>query len=164
MNKQQFTLKQIKETFLYKVQNMSLEEIDDDGADEFLAQRYYSEFENLLEELFDNKPGIRNEQYNEIKSASKEICDNIRKDLHHEIVSCIYEDFELIATYLIAGEDNKYIAGMCLSYMEEEIPLLDMISTRRSLQEVFNEFQLSVRISKLRDRANKKRNSNGNNF
>lgn len=164
MNKHQFTLKQIKETFLYKVQNMSLEDIDEDWAEELLAQRYYSEFENLLEELHDNCPDISNNQYDQIMAASNEISDNICKDLHHELIACICEDFELIATYLIAGENDKYIAGMCLSYTQGEIPMLSIDPTDKSLQEVFKNFQLSVRISRLRDRASKKGNSNDNNL
>ncbi|MCQ9635649.1 hypothetical protein MP477_11825 [Chryseobacterium sp. WG23] len=158
MNKQQFTLKQIKETFLYKVQNMSLEEIDDDGADEFLAQRYYSEFENHWEELSDNRPEISYDQQKQILNDADEICKSMCKSLHHELEACIYDDYILIATYLIAGEHDKHIAGMCLSYMEEEIPMLSIIPTDKRLQDIFKEFQLSVRISRLRDSAKRKGN------
>ncbi|KFF11067.1 hypothetical protein IW15_18090 [Chryseobacterium soli] len=155
MNKQQFTLKQIKETFLYNAQNMGLDEIDEDWAEELLAQRYYSEFENLWEKLSDDRSEISKDQYDQIISASKEISDKICEDLHHELIACICEDFELIATYLIAGENDKHIAGMLQSYINNEIPTdLSMKSTDKSLQEIFNEFQITVRISN-KDKAKK---------
>lgn len=156
--KQDQILNQFKSAFLHTIPNMGLHEINEDWAEELLAQRYYSEFENLLEELHDNCPDISNNQYDQIMAASNEISDNICKDLHHELLACICGDFELIATYLIAGENDKYIAGMCLSYMEGEIPMLSIDPTDKSLQEVFKNFQLSVRISKLRDSAKHKGN------
>lgn len=152
------TLNHFKSAFLYILLNIGLDEIDEEEAEELLAQRYYSEFENILEELHDNCPDISNNEYDQIMAASNEISDNICKDLHHELLACICGDFELVATYLIASENDKYIAGMCLSYMEGEIPMLSIDPTDRSLQEVFKEFQLSVRISKLRDSAKHKGN------
>lgn len=63
---EQITLNQIKSAFLYILLNMGLDVIDDEEAEELLAQRFYSEFENLWEKLSDNRPEISHNQYKQI--------------------------------------------------------------------------------------------------
>lgn len=144
---EQITLNQIKSAFLYILLNMGLDVIDDEEAEELLAQRFYSEFENLWEKLSDNRPEISHNQYKQILNDAHEICKSICRSLHHELEVCIYDDYILIATYLIADVDDRHVAGILQTYINEEIPLLSMKSTDKSLQAIFDEFLSSERIS-----------------
>lgn len=123
---------------------MRLRDIDEDWAEELLSQRYFSEFENHWEELSNNSPEVSNNQYQQILKDADEICRGICRSLHHELEVCIYDDYILIATYLIADMNDKYIAGMLQSYLEGEIPMLSIKPTDKSLQKVFNKFHKKI--------------------
>lgn len=144
---EEITLNQIKSAFLYILSNMGLDEIDEEEAEELLAQRFYSEFENRWEELSDNSPEINDSQYKQILNDANEICKSICNSIHHELEVCIYDDYILIATYLIADVDDRYAAGILQSYINNEIPTgISMLFTDKSLQVIFNEFQLTKNL------------------
>lgn len=132
--------------FILAIGKMSLVEIDEDWAEELLAQRYYNGFEDIWVELSDNCPGISSDDSTQIKNATKEIKPHISKELHHELALCIYEDFDLIARYVVAGEDNRYIASMCLCYAEGNIPMLTLEPANKSLQDAYSEFKMKMKI------------------
>lgn len=138
---QNFQLIEFKTLFLRMIEKMSLEDIDDNRAEEILALRYYSEFEHRWTELSENSPIINDSQLDKIKSYSEEIYQILPKELHHELSLCIYEDFELLATYLVTNEDNRYIAEMLLSYADRNIPSLYLEKSDKNIQEALNELQ-----------------------
>lgn len=138
---QNFQLIEFKTIFLRMIENISLEDIDDDCAEEILALRYYSEFEYQWTELSENSPIINDSQLDKIKSYSEEIYQILPKELHHELSLCIYEDFELLAIYLVANEDDRYIAEMLLSYADGNIPSLYLEKSVKNIQEALNELQ-----------------------
>lgn len=138
-------LVEFKNLFLTMIKKMSLEDIDDDCAEEILALRYYSEFEDKWTELRENSPIINKLRLDKIKLYSEEIYKNLPKKLHHELSLCIYEDFELLATYLIADEDNRYIAEMLLCYADGNIPSLYLEKSEKSIQKVFNKLQVKYK-------------------
>lgn len=125
---------------------MGLDEIDEEEAEELLAQRFYSKFENRWVGLCDDSPAVSINQHQQILNDADEICKSICRSLHHELEACIYDDYILIATYLIANVDDRCIAGMLQSYIKEEIPILSLKSTDKSLQVIFNEFQLTKNL------------------
>lgn len=134
-------LKQLKEVFSLSIPNMELEHMDEDWEEELLTQRYFSGFEKRLESLCDNQPELDKEIGGLISSYGDEVHKKMPKDLHHELAMCIQMDFELIAAYLISGVDNKYIAGMFLSYaVNNEIPLLNLRCADISLEDAFQNF------------------------
>jgi len=139
-------LTEFKEYFITLLQHMSLDEIDEDWAEELLAQRYYSGFEDIWVELSDNCPEKSSDDSTQIQNAMKEIKQHIPKELHHELALCIYEDFDLLARYVVAGEDNRYIASMCLCYAEGYIPMLALEPTNKSLQDAYTEFKMKMKI------------------
>ncbi len=139
--KQNFQLIEFKTLFLRMIEKMSLEDIDDDFAEEILTLRYCNEFEYQWTELSDNCPDISEIFSKQIVADSEKIYKSLPKKIHHEISSCICEDFELLAGYLIANEDNRYIAEMLLSYADGNIPSLYLEKSEKSIQEAFNELQ-----------------------
>lgn len=143
---------------------MDSDMFDEDTAEKILVDRDFKTFEPIWTELHLEQP--YDKIYSEcIKNDAKDIYYNIPEELHHELRFAISEDYELMANYLVCGENNSLIASMISDYMHKEIPTdLSMSFTDKSVQEIFKEIQLSVRISKLRERANKKRSSNDNNF
>ncbi|MDY0931630.1 hypothetical protein [Chryseobacterium sp. CFBP8996] len=164
MTKKELMRRQFKEIFLYITQYMDSDIFDEDTAEKILVDRDFKTFEPIWTELHLEQP--YDEYYSkQIKNDAEDVYNNIPKELHHELRLAISEDYEIMANYLISGEDDSRIASMISDYMHNEIPTdLSMSLTDKSVQEIFKEIQLSVRISKLRERANKKRNSNDNNF
>ena len=73
-------LTEFKEYFITLLQHMSLEDIDEDWAEDLLTQRYFSEFESNLETLFYNKPLIDRRQSKQLKNDVLEIIKIFQKN------------------------------------------------------------------------------------
>lgn len=143
-------LKELKEAFLYIIQNMDLGTHDDDTAEMIIDERDFRTFEPIWRELHTNQP--YNELYSEhIKTDLKEIFQNMPQGLHNELALAITEDYELMANYLIARKNDWRIASMFLSYSLREIPS-EFIKSTALVKYAFMVLKHEVEIAKLKDK------------
>lgn len=141
-------LKELKEVFLYIIQNMDSDILEYVKAEIILDERNFRTFEPIWTKLHTNQP--YNELYSEqIKTDLKEISQKMPQGLHNELALAIIEDYKLMANYLIAEKNDWRIASMFLSYSRRNIPSAFIKSTvlvRYSFMVLKDE----IRVAKLR--------------
>ena len=141
-------LKELKEAFMYIIQNIDSNILEDVNAEAILDDRDFKTFEPIWTELYTNQP--YNELYSEqIKTDLKEISQKMPQGLHNELSLAITEDYELMANYLIAGKNDWRIASMFLSYSRREIPS-EFIKSTALVKYAFMVLKHEVKISKTK--------------
>lgn len=91
----------------------------------------------------------------QIKNDTENIYQNIPENLHHDLRLAIIKDYQLMASYLVSGEENDKIAFMFLCYANGEVPIL-LFDSKYNLEYAFIKLKVAARIAKLRNRANYK--------
>lgn len=149
----QTTLKELKEAYLYTIQNMNLDTLDNDTIKMIFKSRNSDSFRSSRHELNESIP-VKDEDVQYINRDAIAIYSNISEIVDDRIAALIMVDYELMAKYLICGKNDWRIASMFTFYTKREIPITFIKSTNL-VKYTFWELQSAVKIAKFKDKIEK---------
>ncbi|MDY0931629.1 hypothetical protein [Chryseobacterium sp. CFBP8996] len=151
-------LRDFHDAFLSAITRMTLESLDESIAESFVFYRQHNQFELHLIELYRDSPIISNYFSEQIKNGVDEISKKLPENLYQDLAHCICNDYEIIATYLINGDNNSCVASMCLSYSKGEIPMVTFDYTNKTLEDAFMEFKMMMKMGEVLEKFCVRRN------
>jgi hypothetical protein len=116
-------------------------DFDTSSNDEILDNRDLTEFSDCWVNAFEET------KQNKIHLADKKKIDKMRKEIFMMVISktnssdlsaYITEDFELIASHLLTNVNNTWVASLCASYLNKNIPQGQLKKIDKTLKELID--------------------------
>lgn len=154
----EYKLEQFNEAFLFIIKKIKWKNMYAKMIKDILAQRENEIFKSVWIELNNNRPCVENCHLKQIKRDIEKIQKAIPKNLDQELAKAICADYDLMASYLISGQDNKRISGMFTSYVKKNIPVSNFLLGYRNLQYALHILRTPLRVARMQERIIQKRN------
>ncbi len=132
-----YELEQLQRFFISSLEQI-LTDLDVALIDEILDDRDFTSFSQSWEDAFghiEEKKFTVDEKNNIDKTRQEVFMMTFSKTNSSDLSAYISEDFELIASHLLANTNNTWVTSLCATYFEKKIPQGELISIKTSLKE-----------------------------